>query len=71
LPGNRQDNHLILYGNIRNEDLQKKLESYINEFIFCKSCKNPDTKIITEGRVDYLSCEACGSKNVVRSLIKK
>jgi translation initiation factor 2 subunit 2 len=61
-------NQLILYGNVRKEDLQRKIESYINEFVFCKSCKNPDTKIVTEGRINYLICEACGAKSSVRNL---
>lgn len=68
LAGSTQGNQLILYGGVRKEDLQKKLENYVNEFVFCKSCKNPDTRIMTEGRVDYLVCEACGSKSAVRSL---
>ncbi|HLC59526.1 MAG TPA: translation initiation factor IF-2 subunit beta [archaeon] len=68
MAGNIQGNQLVLYGHKNNEDLQKMLENYVNEFVLCKSCKNPDTKLSTEGRIDYMSCEACGSKMAIRSL---
>ncbi len=68
MAGVMQGNQLVLNGGVKQEDLQRRLEGYSNEFVFCKSCKNPDTRIVTEGKIDYLVCEACGSKNAVRSL---
>ncbi len=68
LPGTFQDTQLVLHGIVRGADLQKRLESYVNEFVLCKACDNPDTKIVSDGRANYISCDACGSKAAVRSL---
>jgi len=49
--------------------VQRKLESYIKEYVICKECKRPDTKLIKEDRITFLRCEACGAKAPVK-LIK-
>jgi translation initiation factor 2 subunit 2 len=65
-PGNVQGNVLILQRKVSEEILQKKIESYIKEFVFCKVCNKPDTKLVKEGRFYFLKCEACGAKTPIR-----
>ncbi len=48
--------------------VQKKLEAYVKEFIICKSCGRPDTKLVTENRIAMAKCEACGARNSVREI---
>lgn len=67
-PGSIQNNTLIFQGKVGKEILQKKIEDYIKEFVYCKECGEPDTKLTKEGRVSYMTCEACGAKRPVRSL---
>jgi translation initiation factor 2 subunit 2 len=67
-PGSIQNNTLIFQGKVGKEILQKKIEDYIKEFIYCKECGEPDTKLVKEGRIMYIVCEACGAKHPVRSL---
>lgn len=66
--GSIQGGGLVFQGNIRREILQKKIEDYIKEFIYCKECKEPDTKLLKEGRVTFMICEACGAKHPVRNI---
>lgn len=47
--------------------IEKKLEIYIRDFVVCKECKRPDTKLVKEGRITFLKCEACGAKYAVKS----
>jgi translation initiation factor 2 subunit 2 len=68
VPGNIRGMILILQGKVSKEILQRKVESYVKEFVFCKKCKKPDTKIIKEKREFFLVCEACGAKFPIRSL---
>ena len=68
IPGNVQGNILVFQGKVGREILQKKTEDYIKEFVFCKECGEPDTKLVKEGRVTFIVCEACGAKHPVRSL---
>lgn len=66
--GSIQGITLVFQGNIRKEILQKKLEDYIKEFVYCKECKEPDTRLVKEGRVTFMVCEACGAKHPVRNI---
>lgn len=68
-PANFDGNRAILQSKIPQSLVQKKLEAYAKEYVICKECKRPDTKIIKEGRIFFLRCEACGAKTSVK-LIK-
>lgn len=66
--GSIQGVTLVFQGNIRKEILQRKLQDYIKEFVYCKECKEPDTRLVKEGRVTFMVCEACGAKHPVRNV---
>ena len=66
--GSIQGGTMVFQGNIRREILQKKIEDYIKEFVYCKECKEPDTRLVKEGRVTFMVCEACGAKHPVRNI---
>lgn len=66
--GSVQGNILIFQGRVSREILQKKFDDYIKEFVYCKECKEPDTKLIKEDRIYFLVCEACGARHPVRSI---
>lgn len=53
---------IILNGLFENVVLQKSIYSFINKFILCKYCGNPETEIYL--KKDYLKneCKACGKK---------
>ncbi|MDW7971145.1 MAG: translation initiation factor IF-2 subunit beta, partial [Nitrososphaerota archaeon] len=37
-------------------------------YVQCPSCSKMDTKIVKEGRLTFIQCEVCGSRNPVKSL---
>lgn len=67
-PGNIQGNILILQARLSQEAIQKKIESYVNEYVYCKVCSEPDTKFVKEGRITYIQCEACGARSTYKSI---
>jgi len=67
-PCSIQGNILILQTKASKEVIGKKIEDYTKEFVYCKVCGEPDTRIIREGRVLFLKCEACGAKSLVKSI---
>ncbi len=67
-PGNIQNNILILQRKVPKEILENKIESYVKEFVFCKICNKPDTKLIKEGNSLFIKCEACGAKTPARQI---
>ena len=66
--GSIQGTTLVFQGNIQRQSLQNKVNEYIKEFVFCKQCKEPDTKLVKEGRFTFIKCEACGAKYPARSI---
>ncbi|MDI6806679.1 MAG: translation initiation factor IF-2 subunit beta [Candidatus Aenigmarchaeota archaeon] len=66
--GYPQGNFFVLQTMVSGATLRKKIESYVNEFVYCKQCGEPDTKLIKEDRIYFLVCEACGAKHSVRSI---
>jgi len=67
-PGNVQGSILILQRKVPASMIQKKVEDYAKEFVYCKECNKPDTKIIKEDRIYFLKCEACGCKYPLRQI---
>lgn len=67
-PGNVQGQTLIFQGRIQLSMLNKKIEDYVKEFVYCKECGEPDTKLAKEDRITFMRCEACGSRKPVRNI---
>ncbi len=66
--GDVQSGMLMFQGRISPELIKKKISDYVNEFVICKECKNPDTKIVKEDRLYFIKCDACGCKYPVRKI---
>jgi len=47
--------------------IEKKFDNYVKEMVICKECDRPDTKLVKEGRITFIKCEACGAKYAVKS----
>ncbi len=68
-PGELTKTALILGSRIPSTRINEKIEKYANEFVLCKECKKPETKLIKEGEVSILRCLACGARHSVKSKI--
>ncbi len=68
-PGQLEGERLILNNKIPSVKINQKIEEYANEFVLCRECKKPDTKIIREDRLSFIHCLACGAKHSIRSKI--
>jgi translation initiation factor 2 subunit 2 len=67
-PAGLSGTRVILQAKISQKMIQQKLEDYINDYVFCKECKEPDTKLVKEDRITFLICEACGAKSSVKAI---
>ncbi|MFQ6010076.1 MAG: translation initiation factor IF-2 subunit beta [Candidatus Aenigmatarchaeota archaeon] len=67
-PINVDGTRAIIQGKIPQRTIQKKLENYVKEYVLCKECGKPDTKIEKEDRISFLKCEACGAKGAVKGI---
>ena len=60
---------LIIGTKIPASRINEKIRKYATEFVLCRECSKPDTKLEKEGNISYLKCTACGARSVVKSKI--
>jgi translation initiation factor 5 len=67
---NPADDRWIINGAHEASKLQEYLNGFINKFVLCKKCKNPETDVvIKDGRI-LLDCKACGERSDVDLRLK-
>ena len=60
---NPTDDRWIINGAHESSKLQDHLDGFINKFVLCKKCKNPETDVqIKDGHI-MLDCKACGQRS--------
>ena len=62
-PAGLDGTRAILQTKLSQKMVQQKLDIYVVDYVFCKECKSPDTKLMKEDRISFLKCEACGAKS--------
>ena len=66
-PGSLENGALVLQVKVARDVLQKKIEDYIKNFVYCKVCGEPDTKLEKKDRITFMECEACGARTAIKS----
>ena len=67
---NPSDDRWIINGAHEASKLQDHLDGFINKFVLCKKCKNPETDIIIKDGNILLDCKACGQRSDVDLRLK-
>ncbi len=62
-PGNFRGQAVIFGSKIPAPKINEKIGSYAEEFVFCKECGKPDTKMSKEGDIYYIKCQVCGARH--------
>ena len=60
---------LVFNTKLASPKINEKIQQYVDEFVICKECGKPDTKLSKEGIVTFIRCQACGAKHSVNSKI--
>ncbi len=63
-----QGNEAIFQGKFNTAMINKKFERYVKEFVLCHECGKPDTRLLKEGRLVMLKCDACGARRSVEKI---
>ena len=66
--GNFESRGAVFQGRFSNHQINEKIERYASTYVLCHECGKPDTKLLKEGRIVFLQCEACGARHSVRSI---
>ncbi|MBC7112101.1 translation initiation factor IF-2 subunit beta [Methanothermobacter wolfeii] len=66
--GNLEGGRAILQGKFTHFLINERIDDYVKKFVICHECNRPDTRIIREGRISLLKCEACGAKAPLKNV---
>ena len=64
-PGDLKPKGLILGRKVSAGRINEKVRQFTREFVLCKECGKPDTKVSKENRITFLRCMACGARHPV------
>ncbi|MEW6592786.1 MAG: translation initiation factor IF-2 subunit beta [Candidatus Hadarchaeota archaeon] len=66
--GEAGESQLTVQGKFSKAAVDERIRRYAEEFVICRECGKPDTRIEQRGRFQVLRCGACGARNPVRSV---
>ena len=64
--GNLDGKRAVFKSRLVNEQVKSRLKAYFNTFVVCSECGKPDSRLVKDGRVLILECEACGAHRPVK-----
>lgn len=62
----KESTHYVLTGKFSAQLINEKIDKFVNEFVKCRECKKPDTKMTKHDRINSIKCMACGAKYPIR-----
>ncbi|MCB9358541.1 translation initiation factor IF-2 subunit beta [Candidatus Woesearchaeota archaeon] len=65
--GEIKNNLLVFNRKLSSLAINQKVRQYTNMYVLCTECGKPDTKILIEGNISYLKCQACGAKHHIKN----
>jgi translation initiation factor 2 subunit 2 len=66
--GNLEGNQAVFQGKFSRTVINDRIKRYVEEFVICRECGKPDTRLERHGRIYMLRCEACGARASMRSV---
>ena len=67
-PGTIKGDRLIINRKISSSLINEKIKLYVETYVICKECKKPDTELMTEDRIQFIHCLACGAKKSISKI---
>ncbi|MEM3851803.1 MAG: translation initiation factor IF-2 subunit beta [Methanomassiliicoccales archaeon] len=64
-PGTLEGRRVVFKSRVNTQQLMERIWDYTGTYVICSECGRPDTKLVREGRVSFIECEACGAKRPV------
>ncbi len=68
LPATTDNSKIILNGVVNTFKVSQIYKKYISEFLICKQCGKPETRIISEKGIVVMKCDACGAITPIRKI---
>lgn len=65
-PGELKPAGLVMGTKVPASRINEKIQQYADQFVICKECGKPDTKLEVEGDFAFIKCMACGARKAVK-----
>jgi len=59
--------YVIFGAKVPASRINEKIEQYAEEYVLCRECGKPDTKLMKEDKYLFIKCMACGSRRSVKA----
>jgi translation initiation factor 2 subunit 2 len=66
--GHLEGTQAVFQGKFSQAAVDNRVRRYAEEFVLCRECGKPDTRLERRERIYMLRCEACGARVSVRSV---
>ncbi|MBS7643620.1 translation initiation factor IF-2 subunit beta [Candidatus Bathyarchaeota archaeon] len=66
--GTIEGTRAVFQGKFGSIIIERLIERYVQEFVRCTVCGQPDTKIVREDRIHFMICEACGARSPIHTI---
>ncbi|MGM5480968.1 MAG: translation initiation factor IF-2 subunit beta [Nanobdellota archaeon] len=60
-------NFVIFNTKLSAKKINERIEQFTDQFVICKECGKPDTKLSKDTGVYFIKCQACGAKYSVKT----
>ena len=64
--GKIEGNRAVFNGKFEPATVNALLRSYVEDYVICSECGRPDTRLVKDGRIPILRCDACGGHRPVK-----
>jgi len=64
-PGSIEGRRVVFRSKVPESLISERINEYIQTYVLCSECGRPDTRLVREGRILMLECDACGAKRPV------
>ncbi|MFA5772427.1 MAG: translation initiation factor IF-2 subunit beta [Thermoplasmata archaeon] len=63
--GNVDGKRAVFKRKLTPKQIDERIKAYVDIYVMCSECYSPDTKLMKDGRVLVLKCDACGAHRPV------
>jgi len=68
--GALEGRRVVFKSKVTGQQIEDRVKSYVEAYVLCQECGRPDTRLVKEGRIAMLECDACGARRPVKAVKK-
>jgi translation initiation factor 2 subunit 2 len=66
--GEMKDSYTVFNTKLPAQRINEKIDVYVEQYVICKECGRPDSKMAKSGPAWLITCQACGAKYTAKGI---